>query len=458
MIPAASAVQSIRLRLFTLLVRAFGVMVLLTVVLLLGVVAIFTNSEVWRPGLNLLVGEPLLAYYQGRGSWAGVEALGPTLMQSHAFDDQVNRQWRHLLVLDAGGRVVLDEGRVDTAQIGRVYQPLPTDLLSPLTLRGETVGTLVVTRSSKWESLRLLLELLFPLMVISFFTGVLTLIIGLLLMRRVVTPLAEVIAAAQAVAAGDLTARVEVRGPGDLRGLNESFNQMADALERSDRGRRALLADVAHELRTPLTVIRGRLEGIVDGIYPPDEDHVAPVLEETYVLERLVEDLRQLTLAETRQLPFERCATEVGEIAARAADLFSAEAGEAGIALAVQVAPELPPALADPQRVAQVIGNLLSNALRYTPRGGRVTLSADQTVQGVRVTVTDTGEGIAAEDLPHVFDRFYRGEKSRARASGGAGLGLAIAKAWVQAMGGQIGADSTLGHGSRFWFTLPLAG
>jgi signal transduction histidine kinase len=298
--------------------------------------------------------------------------------------------------------------------------------------------------------------LLFPLTVISFFTGGVTLLIGLLLMRRVVTPLADVIAAAQSVAAGDLTTRVAVCGPGDLRDLSESFNHMADALQRSDGERRALLADVAHELRTPLTVIRGRLEGVVDGIYPADEAHVAPVLEETYVLERLVEDLRQLTLAEMQQLPFDRRAIDLGEIVARTVDLFSAEAAEAEIELLAHMEPDLPLVTADPQRVGQVIGNLLNNALRYTPRTGQVTVYVEKVVQGVRVAVTDTGEGMAADDLPHIFDRFYRGEKSRARARGGAGLGLAIAKAWVQAMGGEIGVESRPGLGSRFWFTLPL--
>ena len=449
----ASPLPSIRLRLFLLLVRAFGGMVVLTVVLLLVAFAVVAGTEAWRPGVNLLVGEPLQAYYLGHGSWQGVESVGGLV--SHGFSAEVSQAWGQLIVLDPAGRIVLDGGRADTARMGQVYQLQPNDLSSPLTVNGDTVGVLGIVHRSRFESLRLLLELLFPLTIISFFTGGLTLFIGLLLMRRVVTPLADVIGAAQSVAAGDLTTRVEVRGPDDLRGLSESFNHMADALERSDRERRALLADVAHELRTPLTVIRGRLEGIVDGIYPADEAHVAPVLGETYVLERLVEDLRQLTLAETRQLPFDRQDTDVGEIAARAVDLFSAEAAEAGIALSAQLEPDLPRVTADPQRVGQVIGNLLSNALRYTPRGGQVKLYAEKAVQGVRVAVTDTGEGIAAADLPHIFDRFYRGEKSRARASGGAGLGLAIAKAWVQAMGGDIGLESTLGLGSRFWFTLP---
>jgi len=451
---AASAL-SIRFRLLVLLTQAFGVMVLLTVVLLVGLFALYINTGAGWPGVNLLVASPLQAYYLGHGSWNGVETLNETLGPN--VWPEAAHAWQRMLLLDAAGRVVLDHGRANAARVGQAYRVQPGDLVSPLTADGQVVGTLVITGNSLWESARWLVELLFPVVIISFFTGGLTLIIGLFLMRRVVTPLAEVIAAAHSVAAGDLTTRVQVSGPGDLRGLIESFNHMADALQRSDRERRALLADVAHELRTPLTVIRGRLEGIVDGIYPADEAHVAPALEEAYVLERLVEDLRQLTLAEARQLPFERRPIDLGEIAAKAAEIFSAEAAETNIALRVNTSPDLPPVLADPQRMDQVIGNLLSNALRFTPPGGQVALDVDRTGAGVRLAVTDTGEGIAAEDLPHVFDRFYRGEKSRARASGGAGLGLAIARAWVQAMGGEIGVESTPGYGSCFWLTLPLA-
>ncbi len=447
---------SIRFRLLALLMQAFGVMVLLTVVLFVGMFAVYINTGAWRPGLNLLVTSPLQAYYLGHGNWNGVDSLRGTV-EAEAWPDAAHA-WQRLILLDAAGRIVLDQGSADTPRVGQPYQPQPGDLVSPLTAGGQVVGKLVILANPPWESARWLGELLFPVMIISFFTGGLTLIIGLFLMRRVVTPLAEVITAAHSVAAGDLTTRVRVSGPGDLRGLIESFNHMADALQRSDRERRALLADVAHELRTPLAVIRGRLEGIVDGIYPADEAHVAPALEEAYVLERLVEDLRQLTLAEARQLPVERRPIDLGEIAARAAEIFSAEAAETNIALKVQAATDLPPVLADPQRMDQVIGNLLSNALRFTPPGGQVALNVDKTAAGVRLSVTDTGEGIAAEDLPHVFDRFYRGEKSRARASGGAGLGLAIAKAWVQAMDGEIGVESTPGYGSCFWLTLPLAG
>jgi two-component system OmpR family sensor kinase/two-component system sensor histidine kinase BaeS len=217
---------------------------------------------------------------------------------------------------------------------------------------------------------------------------------------------------------------------------------MAEALQRSDRERRNLLADVTHELRTPLTVLRGRLEGIVDGVYPADEAHIAPALEETYLLERLVEDLRLLTLAETRQLRFEPRLCDLGEIVQRVAQLFEAEAGEKGIHLETRIASPLPEARVDPQRVEQVVGNLISNALRYAPENSPVAVEVVSDGERVSVSVRDRGPGVPEADLPNIFDRFWRGEKSRSRATGGAGLGLAIARNLVEAQHGRVFAHN----------------
>jgi two-component system OmpR family sensor kinase/two-component system sensor histidine kinase BaeS len=270
----------------------------------------------------------------------------------------------------------------------------------------------------------------------------------------VVTPLADVIAAAHTVTAGDLSARVPVRGPGDLRSLSDSFNHMAETLERNDRDRRNWLADIAHELRTPLTVMRGKLEGIVDGVYRADEEHVAPVLAQTYVLERLVDDLRLLTLAEARQLHLDLKPVNLGELAQRAAGLFEAEADERGITLAVRVDDPLPTITADPQRVEQVIGNLVSNALRYIPDQGRIDIVAARLNGSVELAVSDNGPGVPEADLPRIFDRFWRGEKSRARTTGGTGLGLAIARQLIEAQGGTLTARNRPEGGLRVAFVM----
>jgi len=308
--------------------------------------------------------------------------------------------------------------------------------------------------------------------------------------RRIALPLADLISAADAVARGDLTVRVPVFGLGGLARLADSFNHMAAELERADRQRRNLNADVAHELRTPLHVIQGNLEGILDGVYRPSEEHIAATLGETRVLARLVDDLRTLSLAEAGQLPLQREQVDTGELLADVTTSFSGQAEAAGIRLQASTTGDNGELTlwGDPERLDQVLSNLLANALRHTPAGGAITLqagalphagalppagrlppaSAAQRPQagagpqpsgrGVRIIVSDTGEGIPAADLPFIFDRFWRGDPSRSHAQGaGSGLGLAIARQLVQAHGGRIGVESQPGQGTRFTIDLPDA-
>ena len=284
--------------------------------------------------------------------------------------------------------------------------------------------------------------------------------VGSLASRRFTVPLSETMKAADALASGDLSARVPEQGDGELRRFVRSFNVMAEALEAADRQRRELLADVAHELRTPLTIIQGNLEGLRDGVYDPSPDHLDLVLDETRNLSRLVEDLRLLAVAEAGQLRMKPQMLDVRQLLVDVRDAFTAQADEAGISLAVEVSSPVPPLYADPQRLGQVLGNLLANSLQHTPSGGLVTLGAeaDSEWREVQLWVADTGEGIPGEDLPYLFDRFYRTDKSRTRSTGGAGLGLPIARQLVRAHGGRIGVESQLGQGTRFTVALPVAG
>lgn len=446
------SVSQIRFRLLRLLMQAFALVVLLTFVLLFGLFLFVGIDDAVRFGAAITLGKPLQSYYIGHRGWDGV---GEMLDPLKTGDPITEKEWQYALLLDSHDTVLIDKGRTDTALVGQTYVPGERDRRVPLTYNGQTIGYLI-NESGAFRLSPRYLGILAPVIGISFFTGALTLIIGFLLMRRFIDPLADVIGAAQAVAAGDLTTRVpdRVRGSDDMQSLIDSFNHMADALERNDTERRNFLADIAHELRTPLTVIRGRLEGILDGVYATDESHIAPVLEETYVLERLVEDLRLLTLAESRQLHFDKQSIQLSDLAERAVDLFRAEADEKEIHILVKVEADVPTVTADPQRVGQVIGNLISNALRYVPANGTVLVTVSRAEAQARLSVSDNGPGVPEEALPKLFDRFWRGDKSRARAEGGAGLGLAIARQLIEAQGGKITAANVPGGGLEVTFVL----
>jgi signal transduction histidine kinase len=270
-------------------------------------------------------------------------------------------------------------------------------------------------------------------------------------LRRTARPIGDVMEAADRVAGGDYSARVRERGPGELRRLARSFNTMAARLEAGEDVRRNLLADVAHELRTPLSVIQGDVEGMLDGLYPSDRAHLQPVLEEARVMSRLLEDLQTLSTAEAGALPLHRQLVEPKELVADAVSSFRIRADAAKVALSTRVAPVLPRVDVDPVRIGEVFANLLLNAIRHTPPGGSVEVAADRADDGrVAFVIRDTGRGIDPQVLPHVFDRFVK-----AAGSGGAGLGLAIARSLVQAHGGYISAESSSGNGTTIRFVLP---
>jgi two-component system OmpR family sensor kinase/two-component system sensor histidine kinase BaeS len=269
--------------------------------------------------------------------------------------------------------------------------------------------------------------------------------------RRTVVPIGEVMEAADRVASGDYQVRVAPRGSGEARRLIGSFNEMATRLQANEEQRRNLLADIAHELRTPLAVIRGNIEGMLDGVYSRDDEHLRPVLDETTVVARLLDDLRTLSMADAGVLPLYREPTDVAALVDDVVSAFAPRAASSGAHLTTVVAP-LPDLDVDPVRIRQVLENLLANALRYTPAGGTVQIGVTADGQTVTFSVADSGPGIAPDELPYVFDRF-----AKSKDSGGSGLGLAIARRLVEAHGGQIAADSRPGQGTTLRFTLPLA-
>jgi two-component system, OmpR family, sensor histidine kinase BaeS len=268
--------------------------------------------------------------------------------------------------------------------------------------------------------------------------------------RRMAAPIGEVMEAADRVAGGDYSTRVQARGPGEVGRLAHSFNQMTERLQVNETQRRALLADVAHELRTPLSVIRGNVEGMLDGVYPPDEAHLGPLLEETAVMARLLDDLQTLSTAEAGVLRLHRERLAPLSLATDAVAAFGTRADRAGVALDCRASGPVPEVDVDPVRIGEVLANLLTNAIRHTPAGGSVRVLVEPDPAGVAVAVVDTGPGIDPSDLAHVFDRFVKSADS-----GGAGLGLAIARSLVEAHGGHITAQSVPGQGTTMRFVLP---
>lgn len=427
---------------------------------------------------------PALAqYYSRQGGWQGVESLlnnpwGVSMMNDGMgmMGQEDWGMWQgsngmgmgpaantwsmmgvRLLLADAQGMIIADS---DARDVGRTVSSIDRAAGVPILVGNEQVGTLLPLISgtnvpnaagdfvssvnhSTWLA--------------GGIAAVVALLLGSFLFFQIVAPVQKLTLAAQKIAAGDLQQRIPTQSQDEIGTLATTFNQMADSLARHEELRRNLIADVAHELRTPLTVIQGNLEAMLDGILPANPQEIATLRDETALLTRLVADLRLLSLAEAGQLKLERVETDLAELTARAMEPFHLLAQSNQIELAIDVASNLPFVNVDADRIAQVIRNLLSNALRHTPEGGKVSvICKPDTRQGILITISDTGEGIPPDDLPYVFDRFYRADKSRSRTSGGSGIGLAIVKQLVEAHGGRVRAESQPGQGTSIAFTLPI--
>jgi len=280
--------------------------------------------------------------------------------------------------------------------------------------------------------------------------------VGVFTAGRITRGLSRLRSAVERLDLRDLSPRVPVEGNDEVAALARAFNGMAERLEVGERVRRQLFADVAHELRHPLAVLQGRLESMQDGVVPLDPEQVLHLQDMVLSLTRLVGDLRDLSLAEVGRLSLHPRPVDLGEIIADLRENLEPVAADRGIRLVTNVAADLPAVTVDVDRIRQVLVNLLDNALHYTPREGRVEVRATSDGQYLTVEVADTGPGIPPEDLSHIFDRFYRTDRARTRATGGSGLGLAIVRSLVVLHGGTVDAQSRQGEGSRFIVTLPL--
>lgn len=460
-------------RLWVRLTLGFGLVAVTTVVIVATLAdrqasTRFRRYIVDNEMLNSTVLAELSDYYARNGNWTGVESIMTQLPNAGGMGRGMmgrGQTMRHgmpgVVLADAAGRVVYDDQ-------GRHPAPVLSseERASALAIEsgGQTVGYIVAAVPAIVDltpaAQDFLNQLNRSLLQAGLIAGALGALLGLVIARGIAAPLGRLRAAAQRISRGELDHRVPVEGAVEMADLAWAFNEMAAALQRAETVRRNMVADIAHELRTPLTVIQGNLKAILDGVYPLEKAEITAVYDETVILSRLVNDLRELTQAEAGQLSLEIRPTEIAPIIEQAVALFEELARDRGLRLSSTVPADLPVVLADRDRLRQVVHNLLANALQHTPENGEIHVSAVPVGSGaglVRVTVSDTGPGVAPENIPHVFDRFWRADKSRSREDGGAGLGLAIARQLVEAQGGEIGVTSGTGEGSRFWFTLPTA-
>lgn len=415
--------------------------------------------------------EELETYYARQGGWRGVEAVLPAPGGQRGGGQRAGAGRHGMgggMMMGSGARFVLydaagsfvagsdpDRNRQDATQ---------ADLENavPLQVDGEVVGWLLVTQQAMMQSVlsatqtEFLEQVRRTLLLAALLAGGVALVAGIAISRVLARPLRRLTGAAQAVAAGQLGRQVDIYRDTaqEIHLLAKAFNHMSSALERAEHQRRQLTADIAHELRTPLSVMRGQLQAMLDGLYPTDATHVAVVYEQTLHLERVVDDLHTLTRAETGHLPLRMQRVDPSGLVRRAAALFEPLAQDAGLVLRVEAGDGLPPVRGDVDRLNQVLANLLSNALRHTDAGGTIRLTAEQTGDNVRLSVTNTGAALTPEQAEHVFDRFWRADESRQRDRGGAGLGLAIAKEIVNLHGGRIWVEVVEGE-TRFAFELP---
>ncbi len=488
-------------RLWVRLTLAFALVILVTA----GVVAVMADLTAGRALRYYLsysdmlphqvLVDRLAAFYRLQGSWQGIEPLldqasaipGPMLGTRRAPGRDVSPGGPlHFVLAGADGRVVYD-GLEDRP--GRRLSRDEQAVAQQIVVDDEVVGHLVVTVPIRSMVLGPLEESFVQrlrrwLVIGALLAGGLGLVLVLTVSHSMTAPLRRLAEAARAVASRDFGHRVEVDGSAEMAEVAQAFNDMAAALQESEKQRRHMVADLAHELRTPLSVVQGNLRAILDDVYPLEKAEVARLYDETRLLSRLVDDLRDLALADAGQLRLNLAPTDAAQVVGITVDSLAPAAELQAVDLQAQVSGALPPVQADPDRLAQVLRNLLINALRHTPAGGRVAVSVAAVDGKIQFAVSDTGEGIAPEDLPCVFDRFWRADPARVRRlgaagfatsaetsaetsaqpaaseerwGGGSGLGLSIAQSLVEVQGGKIWAESMPGQGSTFRFNLPTA-
>jgi signal transduction histidine kinase len=403
----------------------------------------------------------LTRYYQVNGTWRGLEAAirsqqgaAPPFRNP---DSRLDALRSLFVIADADGTVVFGGRQEHT---GRQLTKSDLNRGVALEVDGETIGWLVFAPAiDRWlpdtpEGIFLQAVNRATFLSAIAASGI-ALLLGGVLAYTLTRSLRELTAATKELAKGKLGTQVEVRSQDELGELAASFNEMSAELERSNQLRRKMTADIAHDLRTPLSVIMGYTEALNDGKLAASPEMFDILHSETLHLSHLVEDLKTLSLADAGELPLAYQRVSLEGLLKRTAGAYRVQAEAAGIEIHLEIPPHLPEIEVDVERMMQVLGNLMSNALRYTPAGGQITLSAGAESEQVWLSVADNGEGIPAEQLPYIFERSYRGDKARRHTEGESGLGLSIARSLVEVHGGKIGVSSQAGKGTAFTISLP---
>jgi two-component system sensor histidine kinase BaeS len=392
--------------------------------------------------------------YEVTGGWGDWIARVPRFAMMRGSAMQLHDENGEVLLEDAGMR------RKIAVPQARYLEPVGPVVESPVTVGGEQVGTVVVWSPTGSQLVGDLEERFrrgsfVGLMLAGTLALAAASLAGWWYANRVVQPVERITVTAQALRSGDAKARTGLSGDDEVAVLGRTFDQMADAIEADRELERRLTADVAHELRTPLQAIQATVEAMQDGVLEADVEHLGVVRDETVRLARLADGILELTRLERGLVPFQHERVDVGAVAATAADAHRALFEAAGITLSQDLANHVY-AAGDPDRLIQATGNLLNNAARYTPTGGRVDVAVRSEGDQAVVEIADTGIGLAEEDLPHVFSRFWRADDARARTTGGLGIGLAVVKEIVERHGGTVGASRRPSGGSVFTIRLPL--
>lgn len=392
-------------------------------------------------------------YYQTNQTWDGIESWLHSQPSSGQLED--GHSFQSSALVDSSGTVVIDSGPY---HMGEQVSAQQIEEGMPIVIGNQHVGTVLTASPPPGPDPReqqYLDRTNQALLIGGLGAGAVALLVGLLLSRHFLRPLMELTVAIRAMRQGELSQQVQVRTHDELGELAQTFNQMSADIHHANQLRKQMTADIAHDLRTPLTVIMGYLEGLRDGTLKPTPQRFEAMHIETILLKRLIDDLRTLSLADAGELKLMRQAVQPNELLEQVKRSFEPLAEEGRVTLEVQPDANLPEVDVDRERIAQVLANLVSNALRYTPAGGTVALKARKHDDVVQLVVSDTGAGIAPDKLPNIFERFYRVEESRHQNQGESGLGLAIAKSLVEAHHGTITAESRVGAGTSIIITLP---